>query len=324
MILVIYSGVASVLWSKDKSKDAEFIRGLLNKSANNIGSKNEYGNGIVDLGYALEVYDEFSEKYIKSKDKIDIKITENPYDITEYNKNIIEGSWWTDIHPEPIKIYSGLDATAKTIMTRGAKYPDIERYGMKVPELNGIENFVANYIYLIKIARKCYTSGMDAALKIEYPININSDSVAKGAYNNVQTYMKKLNSDWGRSEVLNGYAQTNENKGRFLMGIAMHSAMDAYAHQSYDSGFGMLYDSNDRDNPAIDGIRWSVAKEVGKQIITEWRGSHNFSALQFKVDDNIHKEKQLYLQRFAERVERSDPATWRTDAAWFKARSHTA
>lgn len=318
------SGVASVLWSKDNSKDATFIRNLLNKSANNVGKKEEYGNGIVDLGYALSIYNEFNDKYAQSEDKIDIHIPENPYSITKYDDSIVKASWWTNKHSEPIQSYSDLDETARTIMVRGAKYPDIERYNMNVPELNGIKNFVANYIYLIKIARKCYTSGINEALKVAYPINIEIDSVAREAYNNIQTYMNKLNNDWGRNEVLGNYAKTNENKGRFLMGIAMHSAMDAYAHQSYDASFGMLYNSSDRDNPDIDKIRWNVAKEVGKQIITEWKSSHNFSALQFKVNDTIHVKGQLYLQRFAERVEKSDLLAWRTYATWFQARSYTA
>ena len=52
-------GVASKIWSKDKSKTQDFIKRLLLDSANEVGETK-----IVDLGYALEIYDEF-EKNIK-------------------------------------------------------------------------------------------------------------------------------------------------------------------------------------------------------------------------------------------------------------------
>ena len=51
-------GVASKIWSKDKSKTPEFVKRLLMDSANEKGKAK-----IVDLGYALDIYSEFEKKY---------------------------------------------------------------------------------------------------------------------------------------------------------------------------------------------------------------------------------------------------------------------
>lgn len=57
------TGVASVLWQRDKNVSNAFIRQLINYSANLYGDKNEYGNGLVDLSFALEQYDAFRTVY---------------------------------------------------------------------------------------------------------------------------------------------------------------------------------------------------------------------------------------------------------------------
>lgn len=52
------TAVATLIWQKDSSVSADFVRGLLNESANLYGDKDEYGNGLVDAEYALSHYDE--------------------------------------------------------------------------------------------------------------------------------------------------------------------------------------------------------------------------------------------------------------------------
>ncbi len=57
------TGAASVLWQLDKSMPADFIRALLDFTANQYGSAAEYGFGLVDLNFALSQYDRFKEIY---------------------------------------------------------------------------------------------------------------------------------------------------------------------------------------------------------------------------------------------------------------------
>ena len=56
------TAVASVLWEKDKTKSADFIKDIIIESSNNNLGTLENG-GLVDLEYALKIYDSFSENY---------------------------------------------------------------------------------------------------------------------------------------------------------------------------------------------------------------------------------------------------------------------
>jgi len=58
-------GAASVLMELNPNMPAEYIRALLNYSANLYGDSDEYGNGVVDLEYAIEINDKFQKLYEK-------------------------------------------------------------------------------------------------------------------------------------------------------------------------------------------------------------------------------------------------------------------
>ena len=56
------AGLASILWQKDPSKEAEFIRGLIDVSANRTGADSECQYGLIDCKYALECYGQFEQE----------------------------------------------------------------------------------------------------------------------------------------------------------------------------------------------------------------------------------------------------------------------
>ncbi len=63
------TGAASILMELNLELPADYIRMLLNYSANLYGTPDEYGNGVLDLGYALEINDKFKKLYGKHIDK---------------------------------------------------------------------------------------------------------------------------------------------------------------------------------------------------------------------------------------------------------------
>lgn len=63
------TGVASVLMELNPDMPAEYIRALMDYSANLCGDKELYGNGVVDLGYAMQINDDFKKVYQKYKRK---------------------------------------------------------------------------------------------------------------------------------------------------------------------------------------------------------------------------------------------------------------
>ncbi|MFU0827158.1 MAG: hypothetical protein ACFWTJ_06400 [Lachnoclostridium sp.] len=75
-------GIASALWEKDLNCSAEFIRLVLDISANQYGPMDEYGFGLVDYENALKQYNKLKKKYNGSLTGIDI--------IDLFSDNIIE------------------------------------------------------------------------------------------------------------------------------------------------------------------------------------------------------------------------------------------
>lgn len=60
-------GVASLLWEKDVTVDAEFIRMVMNAGAKTYEDKESYGYGLVDYEYASSIYDECKVIYENSR-----------------------------------------------------------------------------------------------------------------------------------------------------------------------------------------------------------------------------------------------------------------
>ena len=101
-------GVASVLMELNPDMPIEFIRALLNYSANLYGTTEEYGNGVVDLAYAIEINDGFKKIYEKHLGKTGKKkeifweevkktIPENDKAIEVYTElDTVEGMWLKD------------------------------------------------------------------------------------------------------------------------------------------------------------------------------------------------------------------------------------
>ena len=65
------TGAASVLWELNSEMSADYIRALLDYSANLYGDQSEYGNGVLDLSYAMEINEKFKKAYNKHIDKLE-------------------------------------------------------------------------------------------------------------------------------------------------------------------------------------------------------------------------------------------------------------
>ncbi len=112
------TGAASVLLSMDKSKSPEFIRSLLNTASNqNVGTGNA---GIVDLSYAISVYDEFAGKFHEQ----DTEGIVNTREVKTYDEGDVEASWKTVYHETVFDGYNGLSDGAKRVIKKGLIYPD--------------------------------------------------------------------------------------------------------------------------------------------------------------------------------------------------------
>ena len=240
-------GAASLLWQKDKTKSADFIRQLLNASARELGDTNMYGNGLLDVSYALEMYNTFEKEYDSKKETT----LDNNSIVEEYTDvSYVEGSWVQSVNMtgDHTNIFDSqakgavLTADDIKLIKWGMTYADVSDNvkGMtKHPYLHGYfagsendkitNNYIISYIYLTRCA------------------NAGKDTVDKSGFQNVPDTLGKIDKDLKKinfagnemikgvsRNILLGMGNVKTNRQRFLWGMAMHSAQDVYAHSCYD------------------------------------------------------------------------------------------
>ena len=318
------AGVASILWAKDRSKSSAYIRALLNASAKAIGDEKKNGSGIVDLDYALTVYDEFAANYVEDAEEINEGIVgENTAEVESYEDAEVNASWNYSDHVGAVGLYDQTSASALNVIKIGAKIPDTVSYlkynSGKTDSFHGHYNYVANYMYVMRMARICYNSGMSQALSTaKYPCNGNGK---EQIYNGI----KQLNNNW--NSVLSGYAVNNNNKARVLVGIATHIAMDVYAHKAYiknSSGQWKKHISGDayQDSTSYVPSRWTCAKSIAYDVIDVWHFGWSPNAWEFY--QSSHNKDKFRLYKFKTYVSSADSSTYSSEKNWYSNRTADA
>ena len=165
------TAVASVLWQKDRSVSADFIRSLLAFTANQYGEDYEYGNGLVDLEFALSQFDAFREVYAVDADVLNeqvgaavedgaLDVNEKP--VEEFEGVVyVEGSWAPSKH-ETLAGNANTNGAYLTsdemkVLKIGAVAPDTYIGGMKRNSVwhgfdrhvipNTTTDYYSNYVY---------------------------------------------------------------------------------------------------------------------------------------------------------------------------------
>lgn len=284
-------GVASILWEKDLSSSRDFIRKLLDVSANKYGDSNEYGYGLIDLGYALEVYDDFKNSYnsvqassINDNNNYNI---ENNCEITVFEDiDYVTGSWATSKHEELAGTGNVLSAAALAVVKLGAAAPDKAIYniqGMGVyPQWHGFTswtdasgtkqycNYMASYILLTRVALgfpKDYTNSntFTAPAKPSY--------MSQADYNNINgkatatTFCGVL---W--KDVLGSNGVTDRNKRLYMYGTALHTATDLFSHSTYLPDTTYINHDSGADTWTYIANRSKCATEMARALITRISG----------------------------------------------------
>ena len=258
-------GIASVLWQKDKTKSADFIRKLINESANYLGDESIYGNGLVDLSYALEIYDEFESTYELNAQNHEMNFFENDSEIESFSDvDYVEGLWSGTAH-EYITTYGNmitettnyLTSAQLEIVKKGAIWPDSKTYGFygmtSYPYLHGYFGGGNNYIASYEFAMNC--------AKVGYGIYTSS------SYGNACFMYGKLN--YGLSHY--GYSNGSTNARLFLTGVAIHTGTDTFAHSSYDS-MGSLISHPEADYTTYISNRYYAAISLARYSIRRYLG----------------------------------------------------
>lgn len=308
-------GVASVLWEKDLSCTSGFIRKLLDLSSNLYGDNEEYGYGLVDLEYALQLYDEFKEVYKNNNtSNSEIEELKNKGELAD-NKNkvivfddvdYVEGSWLIEKHQQiVVKGNTGFSDSNISLIKRGARanddyiphmtlYPQWHGYWQKKDgDIKVYEcNYLNCYVYLTKVAINFgngnYTPPLQETMSFEDYNAMKNEITIDGV----------CDVNW--NDILTGYTINNYNKKLFIYGMAIHTATDAFAHSTYRNINGTwTYIPHDPTNYADDIYtipnRFLCASELAIHIIDRCWLSKQGDVTDFVLGnyDNSFKVKNI-------------------------------
>lgn len=309
-------GAASKLWEKDLTKTADFIRQLMDVSANQYGEEQVYGNGLLDYEQALAIYDEFEENYKpwKAVEQNELTVEQNNSPRKEFTDvEYVNGSWemsGTDSHESIasdalkqngyVSTGSGNATNANIIsaVKLGAVYPDKEgsqnTIGMtKHPCFHGYFkttggaatcNYVYNYIKCTEFAK---------ALR-------NGASYSKpgtcDANNATQEFQRIFSSI-----PLGSLGNSAVYKSAFAYGVAIHTATDVFAHSVWTHEYGRLFheigpgkNNNFADDPTKCNSRFQTATDVAKNILAHFKNNTIGTADDFCNSANYDSTFKLY------------------------------
>lgn len=222
------TGIAAKLWGKDLSCTADFIRQLINASANQFTSALECGNGLVDYSYAEKIYDEFKASYVPGKSLAQNQsgIEENEREVLSFEDvDHVEGRWKKEAHEAGI-INSSLTKSEIVVLKKGTAFPDRCEDTLKLSDhpfwhggYKNETNYISSYIYATRMA---------VALKKGNSTNSAANPIGlKDGYK--KSMLKAVNNlNW--SGLLPSVSK--KNKCLFVWGMAIHDAMDVYAHST--------------------------------------------------------------------------------------------
>ena len=238
-------GACSLIWQKDMSKSAEFVRGLLEVSAKDIADGNNEYN-YIDLEYADKIYDEYNTQY---EQNMDLKELDEKYDNNEevdtYDESVTE-SWTGGTHQWLVT--DGLDYT--NIMKKAVKWVDGDNnlggmkknpwfHGYFMEERlsgTGVDNY--NYITACELLSELAYYKGDSTRVTSYNY-YGPCGLSIYAYNNIKnkfSYEKGIMGNNGKyipwSTILSGYAVNDYNKKYFIYGLVLHTASDVFAHST--------------------------------------------------------------------------------------------
>ncbi len=123
------SGLASLLWQKDTSKSAQFIRQLIDSTARECGPEEKYGCGVIDCEYALQQYDAFETVYEENR----LERRACAASVAPVLEEAVENTGEVEAYPDVRKLYgSWTGETHKSFVNKNAEQSGIGKKCKKV------------------------------------------------------------------------------------------------------------------------------------------------------------------------------------------------
>ncbi len=297
------SGAASILWGMNPDKPASFIRSLLNQSARPAGQAEEYGNGILDIEYAIDHLNDA----VESDNNGHADILQNSQKPEVYEDSYVDAYWTSTDHENAVISYGNRDRNYPVDMIQyvryGIKNADSSSYLKNNENKNwgehegtvyrlgrhsfhGMFNYVCSSVYLANLAKATEKYGLGEALNsTAFPAVASHAQIQHNvnSYHQIKVTLQALNCKEGWASVIPASnSLSSQRKAYAILGLSAHTAMDAFAHRSYGKENGIWKKVNEMvnvsssgnisngDNKNIIPHRWEVAKQVAFTILDRY------------------------------------------------------
>ncbi len=235
------TGTAALLKAKDKTKSADFIRGLLKASSKEVAGT---GARLIDYNYALDIYDEYAKNYIEGEN-IDNGF-ENTEEIPDYSDDadvIVEGLWASTAHRETIEnaayAEGSLSDSDISLIASISNLADKQYAASKgYTCLHSNWNYVLSLKYLYAFSKKIKNStATTISAQVAEAEKAARTTALSGANNNSSkelTYFNNLvsaTSSMVKSKG-SGYAKKPKQRRNLVLGFIFHLLGDLYAHNT--------------------------------------------------------------------------------------------
>ncbi len=275
------TGTAALLKAKDKTKSADFIRGLLKASSKEVAGT---GAGLIDYNYALDIYDEYANSYVEGEDNDnEFENTEEIPDYSDEADVVVEGLWNSDGHKQTINyaagVIGGLSQNEIGLIANISNLADSNEYAApKVTCLHGNQNYIYSLKYLWNYALKLQKSKKTTLnAQVTEAENYARSTVPS---NKAPVGFENLVKATNKMVKANGSAYVNKPKQRrnLVFGFIFHLIGDTFAHKTIVPKYtisGTTYKeskteySKDANLGKSDFTDWSkLTKDIGNQVAT--------------------------------------------------------
>lgn len=307
------AAAASLIWQKDLSVSADFVRSLLNFSANKYGDETKYGNGLLDVEYALEKYDEFRKEYKKADT---VEMEENEREILSFeDTGCVEGSWTKNQHVD-------LMPSANSIIKKGTRFNDDKTYYANdknkegtyyfaAMTLNpwwhgyykmkkrgkGASNYVAAYIFQTKLANAKVNGGWQS---------VSEEGLTTLQRDMMREQLDRIN--W--SEETGKKKPSDADKRAFIWGMAIHSLTDTFSHSIYYNGEYVAHDGDTsasspphtKRSEYAGEERWEHAKQAVTLAMKKYKEKKSGSYKEYNPVKGAKNYKMANIYRYVRDV----------------------
>ena len=299
------AAAASLIMEKNLNASPEFVRGLLNETANLYGESDAYGSGLLDAEYALAQYDNYSKNHTKINTQNGVEVKANKRKVETFeDTGCVEGSWSQDRHENMV--------TQGYFNVRyGARFPDTSRYGdyehrvfarMTLnPWWHGYleTNYIKAAIYETRVGEAIGSLPVGKWCTADTDYYWQADEILSDL-NEIKwsTELDRMKSENKGNEKAQKQKDTAGFRRAFIWGMAIHSATDIYAHSVWYNGNRITHTPQANgikkaDDPEICRPRYEDAYDVAGKIMDKYTKSGSVTVSDL-LPDNAPTEYKLY------------------------------